>query len=146
MSTTRVRIDVGGKVFATSLDTVTKEKAAGSHLSRIFEGAPIHTDEAGTKEYFIDRDPRSFGYILQWLRDERDVIVHNDSEKDRLNAECAWYGPFKGGNPTILTDHEYHNCKFIGCKGNEAAQAGCCVPPVGCTHTKPKFYSLQLGS
>jgi len=107
----RVRVDVGGHIFGTRLSTLTLRRAAGSQLSRLFEhiNADLDLDDdAGVPTvFFLDRDPRCFEHILQWLRDSRPIVVPTLSEKDRLLSELQWYGPFIGGDPVVLSEEEY---------------------------------------
>jgi hypothetical protein len=62
----RVRLDVGGHVFTTSLLTLTKDPS--SMLSAMFSGRHSITREADGS-FFIDRDGTYFRYILNFLRD-----------------------------------------------------------------------------
>jgi len=60
-----IRLDVGGKRFHTSLSTLLTER--NTFFTCMFSGAfPPKKQEDGT--YFIDRDPRWFGVILNYLR------------------------------------------------------------------------------
>jgi N-acetylneuraminic acid mutarotase/ElaB/YqjD/DUF883 family membrane-anchored ribosome-binding protein len=74
----RVRVNVGGTIFDTSLSTLTKDKH--SMLSAMFSGRyGIIPEKDGS--YFIDRDGTHFRYILNYLRDNgvtlpRDLMLH----------------------------------------------------------------------
>ena len=58
-----VRLNVGGEFFATTMDTLSKAAYFNPFLSgRIQHGE----DEGGA--LFIDRSPKLFAYILQYLR------------------------------------------------------------------------------
>jgi len=60
----KIRLNVGGTVFHTSVPTLMKEK---SLLAALASGRfNIDSDETG--EYFIDRDAKHFGTILTYLR------------------------------------------------------------------------------
>jgi len=61
----KIKLDIGGKTFSTSLPTLTA--IPGTFFSGMFSGNfRIAPDEDGT--YFIDRDPLAFPYILNFLR------------------------------------------------------------------------------
>ena len=59
--TRRVEVDVGGKVFATTYETLTRH---GGYLKELLDCA----GSAGSERIFIDRDPKGFRLILNWLR------------------------------------------------------------------------------
>lgn len=63
---TIVSLNVGGHFFTTRLSTLLKDE--GSMLAAMFSGRyKVEMDKEG--RYFIDRDGRYFGYILNYLRD-----------------------------------------------------------------------------
>ena len=62
----RVRLDVGGHIYTTSLLTLTKDPE--SMLTAMFSGRHSITREADGS-FFIDRDGTYFRYILNYLRD-----------------------------------------------------------------------------
>lgn len=63
----RVKLNVGGTHFQTSLSTLTQ---VPSMFSAMFSGKyRMDADEDGC--YFIDRDPTHFRYVLNFLRDSR---------------------------------------------------------------------------
>lgn len=62
----KIRLNVGGHNFETSIDTVTKDPQ--SVLGFMFSGRhPIKREADGS--YFIDRDGTNFRHILNFLRD-----------------------------------------------------------------------------
>ena len=62
----KIKLDIGGQQFTTSLLTLTKD--ASSMLAAMFSGRhrlKVETDGS----YFIDRDGTHFRYVLNYLRD-----------------------------------------------------------------------------
>ncbi|KAM7412523.1 hypothetical protein PAMA_020074 [Pampus argenteus] len=65
---TVVQLNVGGRLFSTSLSTLRKHP--DSKLAELFGGQPkLHTDTQGC--YFIDRDGSHFGAVLEFLRSDQ---------------------------------------------------------------------------
>eukprot|EP01112_Ceratiomyxa_fruticulosa_P004224 TRINITY_DN1465_c1_g1_i3.p1 TRINITY_DN1465_c1_g1~~TRINITY_DN1465_c1_g1_i3.p1 ORF type:complete len:346 (-),score=75.60 TRINITY_DN1465_c1_g1_i3:92-1129(-) len=82
-----VRLNVGGQIFTTTMDTLTSCK--GSYFDAMFSGRfALKREPDGT--IFIDRDPTYFRHILNFLRgslppiDElrRDILVEIKNEAD----------------------------------------------------------------
>ena len=64
--TSKIKLDVGGHKFTTSLPTLTS--VTDTYLAALFSGRyPLAPDEDGA--YFIDRSGAHFGHILNYLRD-----------------------------------------------------------------------------
>ncbi len=64
-SSGRIKLDVGGVNYSTSITTLTSQP--NSMLESMFSGRyPIKKDEDGI--VFIDRNGKLFGVILDWLR------------------------------------------------------------------------------
>ena len=83
-----VRLNVGGELFATTMDTLSKAAYFNPFLSgRIQHGE----DEGGA--LFIDRCPKLFAYILGYLRG-RCVPSRFElrSIKHSLRHEAVYYG------------------------------------------------------
>ncbi|XP_053313895.1 BTB/POZ domain-containing protein KCTD14 [Spea bombifrons] len=60
-----VQLNIGGFLYTTTLGTL--KKCPGSKLYEMFSGQPkLRTDSEG--RFFIDRDGRDFGYVLEYLR------------------------------------------------------------------------------
>ncbi|CAO3633591.1 unnamed protein product [Mucor hiemalis] len=67
----KVRLNVGGNMFETSLSTLRRD--TNSLLATMFSGRhPILAESDGS--YFIDRDPSHFRLILNYLRDLRVIL------------------------------------------------------------------------
>ncbi|XP_025095630.1 uncharacterized protein LOC112564776 isoform X2 [Pomacea canaliculata] len=87
----RVKLDIGGNHFTTSLLTLTKESE--SMLSAMFSGRhPLKTEADGS--YFIDRDGTHFRYILNYLRDgciKEGTLPSSDTVLRELLTEAEYY-------------------------------------------------------
>ena len=77
---TRIKLNVGGQLFETSRMTLMSEE--GTYFHSLLRSGKFEPDSDGT--YFIDRDPRTFRYILNYLRDG--VVVHM-SKLDSLDRQ-----------------------------------------------------------
>ncbi|KAI1693043.1 BTB/POZ domain-containing protein [Ditylenchus destructor] len=70
-----VRLNVGGKVFQTSKDTLSRYPE--SFLAYLANGVlPSDKDETGA--FLIDRDPHHFRVILNYLRNGELVMDRNE--------------------------------------------------------------------
>ena len=67
----KVRLNVGGTLFHTTVSTLTSPTAHSSMLSAMFGSShahfPLELDDKGA--VFLDRDPQLFRHILNYLRD-----------------------------------------------------------------------------
>ena len=64
----KIKLNVGGTIFHTTLSTLVSPTSASSMLSSMFSGHfPLELDSKGA--YFLDRDPLLFRHILNFLRD-----------------------------------------------------------------------------
>jgi hypothetical protein len=82
----RIKLDVGGTIFATSLSTLTFIK--GTFFEVMFSGRwEPKKEEDGS--FFIDRDPIVFRYILNFLRGEEIKIDKlSEDEKEMLLSDA----------------------------------------------------------
>jgi hypothetical protein len=84
----RVRVNVGGHYYDTSLATLTKDSQ--SMLSAMFSGRyGLIQDSDGS--YFIDRDGTHFRYILNFLRDNTVIVPPNYLLHMELLKEADFY-------------------------------------------------------
>jgi len=75
-------LNVGGEFFSTSLATLRAKKA--TYLEKMFrKGANTTCSADGS--YFIDRNPSTFGYVLEYLRND-DMLVKSGDESVRMQA------------------------------------------------------------
>jgi len=83
----KVRLNVGGKSFTTSLSTLT---STPSMLATMFSGKfDISKDDEG--EFFVDRDGTHFGYILNFLRDGDVDLPDDPLVLKALTREVEYY-------------------------------------------------------
>ena len=83
-----VKLNVGGKRFTTSLQTLTRDP--NSMLAAMFSGRhEVQTTEDGS--FFIDRDGTYFRFILNYLRDGELILPENAKFLKELAAEARFY-------------------------------------------------------
>lgn len=94
-ASSRVRLNVGGRVFETSKPTLLAEY--DSLLYALMHSGGFQPDSK-TGEYFIDRDPLFFGSFLNYMRDNRcdgELNVDFDgltpTERRQLNSDIQYY-------------------------------------------------------
>jgi len=84
----KIKLNVGGKYFATSPTTLQAEP--NSMLAVMFSGRfPIEPEEDGA--YFIDRNGKVFGLILDWLRTGQLSPSLSSIEEFYLQIEADYY-------------------------------------------------------
>ena len=85
---TRIKLDVGGRSFTTTLETLTAYP--DSKLGKMFSGRhALHNADGG---YFIDRDSKHFRHILNFCRDKDYEIDLSEAHLKELKAE--YFGLF----------------------------------------------------
>jgi hypothetical protein len=92
ISTQKVKLDVGGKLFATTIHTLTT--IPDCYFGTTFSGRwEIELDSDGT--FFIDRDPSAFHHILNFLRDYPNTTIRKELltpyELHMLTQEAEFY-------------------------------------------------------
>lgn len=84
-----VHIDVGGCIYTSSLETLAKYPE--SRLSKMFNGSiPIVLDTL-KQHYFIDRDGKSFRYVLNFMRSGRVILPERYDDYETLLDEAKYY-------------------------------------------------------
>ena len=84
-----VHIDVGGTIFTSSLETLTRYP--DSRLSKLFNGTiPIVLDTL-KQHYFIDRDGKLFRYILNFMRYGMLALPDYFNEMPALLEEARYF-------------------------------------------------------
>ncbi|KAK9206283.1 hypothetical protein WN943_016558 [Citrus x changshan-huyou] len=87
-SSSMVRLNIGGKKFYTTIDTLTRREPE-SMLAAMFSGR--HTVFQDSEGYiFVDRDGKHFRHILNWLRDGA-VPTLTESKFLELLREAEYY-------------------------------------------------------
>lgn len=87
--TAPVHIDVGGTIYTSSLDTLTKNP--DSKLAKLFNGSiPIVLDSL-KQHYFIDRDGKMFRHILNFMRNSKLSLPDNFTDIDLLLEEARYF-------------------------------------------------------
>ena len=101
----RIKLDIGGHQFTTSVLTLTKDPL--SMLAAMFSGRhELKREPDGS--YFIDRDGTHFRYILNYLRDgciKEGVLPQSESVWRELLTEAEFYQ--LGGLVEYLTSLVY---------------------------------------
>ena len=114
-----VALNVGGKVFSTSLTTLRKHP--GSVIAQMFtEPIAVHRDDMG--HYFVDRNGDVFEFILDYLRDGYLYLPDDAVRVLQLKRELAFYGlPVANHlNTAVQTQNplfRYDHCRIV-CDGN----------------------------
>lgn len=87
--TAPVHIDVGGTIYTSSLETLTKYP--DSKLAKLFNGSiPIVLDSL-KQHYFIDRDGGMFRHILNFMRNSRLLISDDFPDLELLLEEARYF-------------------------------------------------------
>ena len=89
LSPSVVRLNIGGKKFCTTTDTLT-QREPDSMLAAMFSGRHTLCLDSDKGYVFVDRDGKHFRHILNWLRDGV-VPTLEDSEYNELLREAEYY-------------------------------------------------------
>ncbi|GAV82777.1 Pentapeptide domain-containing protein/K_tetra domain-containing protein/Pentapeptide_4 domain-containing protein [Cephalotus follicularis] len=84
-----IRLNIGGKKFCTTIDTLT-QREPDSMLAAMFSGRHTLCQDSDNGYVFLDRDGKHFRHILNWLRDGV-VPTLTDSEYSELLREAEYY-------------------------------------------------------
>ncbi|KAM1737986.1 hypothetical protein ACFX11_013858 [Malus domestica] len=88
-SSSLIRLNIGGKKFCTTIDTLT-HREPDSMLAAMFSGRHSLCQDAEKGYVFLDRDGKHFRHILNWLRDGV-VPTLKDSIYSELLREAEYY-------------------------------------------------------
>lgn len=87
-----VYLNVGGKLFTTSIHTLTREPT--SMLARLCNSSiPTVTDKNGN--LFIDRQAKPFFLVIQYLSVHVRFLVFSQHQPANQAFACAWILLFK---------------------------------------------------
>jgi hypothetical protein len=106
-----IRFNVGGKKFATRKSTLIKEK------DTLFYKMVVSNKLDFNKEIFLDRSPKVFAFILDFLRNGKiNYQRFKREELDELKVEAEYYeiGPICTYLEDRLKEIEYVNFEFNG--------------------------------
>ncbi|KAM1078835.1 hypothetical protein ACFX13_013955 [Malus domestica] len=106
-SSSLIRLNIGGKKFCTTIDTLT-HREPDSMLAAMFSGRHSLCQDAEKGYVFLDRDGKHFRHILNWLRDGV-VPTLKDSIYSELLREAEYYqllGLMDGINAVLNTKRE----------------------------------------
>jgi len=85
---TKIKLDVGGKIFSTSKSTLLAFE--GSYFHAMLSSGHWKPDEDGV--YFIDRNPKFFNIILDYMRTGKiDVTDLNHKELTKLLDDLDYF-------------------------------------------------------
>jgi len=114
-STSRIRLNVGGQLFETSKPTMLAETGSMFHA---LVNSEAFSPDPQTGDFFIDRDPKFFGTILNYLRDNRcdgqlnlDVDSLSVADKTHLHRDIEYY---QLGSLMHLLDEVNKEVVFVG--------------------------------
>lgn len=87
-----VRLNVGGKIFLTNVETVASQCTYFQNLATSDSTAALFIVDARGGSFFIDRDPAPFRQLLSFCR--TGIIGAGMVEGDRilLRSEAEFYG------------------------------------------------------
>lgn len=83
----KVRIDVGGKRFTTTVTTLGKDNRLSDDLKKVDS---VRT-RVGDYKLFYDRDPTFFRHILNYLRDPNSWVDVKRSDRAEVAREADFY-------------------------------------------------------
>ena len=98
----KIKLNVGGTYFTTGLTTITKE--SGSVFEAMFSGQFKVSPDEDDGAYFIDRNPKHFDLILDFLRGALIPSKLDESQREELRVEADFFQ--LGGLVQLLDDVE----------------------------------------
>lgn len=84
----KIKLNVGGKIFVTTIQTLTKDP--DSMLASMFSGRFDMTPDEDDA-FFIDRDPKYFRFILNFLRTGVPLLPETSLGRKELQLEAEFY-------------------------------------------------------
>ncbi|KAL9645042.1 hypothetical protein ABK040_004534 [Willaertia magna] len=93
LQSNKIKLNVGGKLFTTTKDTLMKYKDS-FFFSMLSSGKWLPDEDDGA--YFIDRNPKLFTIIMDFLRNdglsETELRVLTNVQKEKLLIEADYFG------------------------------------------------------
>ena len=108
-----VRLNIGGLLFDTSRDTLSKCEYVAPFLA----GRLCHAEDRNGR-LFIDRSGTLFAHLLQFMR--TNALLERKLARDLKHSivhECAFFGVPPHGTPTVWRDQSVRHA--IGGQGVE---------------------------
>ncbi|EXC31701.1 FH protein interacting protein FIP2 [Morus notabilis] len=156
-SSSIVRLNIGGKKFCTTVDTLTQREPY-SMLAAMFSGR--HTVCQDPEKFlklseflqgfvFVDRDGKHFRHILNWLRDGV-VPILKDSEYSELQREAEYYQLLNYLVPVIALNYRLLG-SFCGALCYAPSVDACglwtikCEQSVLAAELSPKLFKFLVG-
>jgi hypothetical protein len=152
----KIRLNIGGTVFVTSLDTMTLEK--NTFFSAMFS-KEFHQQPDDDGEYYVDRDPTYFRIVLNHLRGvdvKKALSGLNQWEKSLIQQEVEFYQiesikPLVGLPRSILgpNDRKFKKIQQSSNNITQTQQCSAFVDPVtgkayhGIGYTDQKLYEYE---
>ena len=84
----KIEINVGGKYYVTSLETLRKDRR--SFLATMFNGSVCLNRDSEDRP-FIDRDGILFSHVLDYLRSGQLLLPEGFNEIERLEQEARYF-------------------------------------------------------
>ena len=124
----KVVLDVGGTYYSTSLSTLTKYPE--SMLGVMFSGRhDLDTMKSRDGSFFIDRDGARFKYILDYLRDGKEVVRSFPKSCEELLG--------------LLREAKYYQLEgLVSALGLQLREADVITQNEISAHFKPKAYNV----
>lgn len=85
----KVKLNVGGKIYTVSLDTIMSQK--DTFLSALLSGRWLANPDDPNGSIFIDRDGTHYNYIFNYLRDRDKAVLPTDIHVKKMVAQEAEY-------------------------------------------------------
>ncbi|EGT47525.1 hypothetical protein CAEBREN_00624 [Caenorhabditis brenneri] len=82
-----VKLNIGGTIFQTTKSTLTK--FGGYFKTRLESGIPLERDDDGA--IFVDRSPKHFGLILNFMRDGEVGLPECPNQLKEVLKEAQFY-------------------------------------------------------
>lgn len=89
LETVPIHLDVGGHVYTSTLETLTKYP--NSRLSKMFNGTLPIVFDTQRQQYFIDRDGKLFRHVLNFMRQGSLNLPDNFKDMSSLLAEAKYF-------------------------------------------------------